>query len=141
MRRVCADPFKRHKKLIRKNVKEASQLLISLVKDQRIQKGVYLCCSCRIKVKRDPESLPEIETLDEDRSTPLTPRGPSSSTETSVSSPLARVDAESLMPLLGISPVRASKFGDNCIMILKAVTIFTLNLKADLKKNKRVIVA
>ena len=112
MRRVCADPFKRHKKLIRKNVEEVSQLLINLVKDERIQKGVYLCCSCRIKVRREPESLPEIETLDEDQSTPSSPPGLSSSTETSVSSPLARVDAESLMPLLGISPVRASKYLD-----------------------------
>ena len=125
MRRVCAEPFKHHKKLIRKNVEEVSQLLINLVKDERIQKGVYLCCSCRIKVRREPESLPDIETLDKDQSTPSSPPGLSSSTETSVSSPLARVDAESLMPLLGISPVRASKFLDNCIMILKAVTIFT----------------
>ena len=34
--------------LIRENVEDVAEILIK-VKDERIQKGVFLCCSCQIK--------------------------------------------------------------------------------------------
>ena len=44
MRTVCADPFDCHKELIRRNV-EPPQILRNWVKDERLQKGIFLCCS------------------------------------------------------------------------------------------------
>ena len=99
----------------------APKEFINLVKDERKQKGVFLCSSCRITLRREPKSIPEIKNLDEAQNLPSSPAKSSSYTETSASSLLARAkrNAESLMSLLCISPLRASKFGDNCSMMVK----------------------
>ena len=119
-RMVCADPFERYKKLIRKNVKEALQILINSIKDGRIQM-LFLPA----KLRRDPKSISEIKNLDEARNSPSSPAKSSSSTDTSASSLLARAkrNAECLMPLLGILPFRASRFGNDCSMMQKKFRI------------------
>ena len=69
---------------------EAPQILINLVKDERIQKGIGISLLfCRIKLRREPKSIPEITNMDEARSPPSSLANSSSSAETSASSPLA----------------------------------------------------
>ena len=111
MRRACSDPFERHKKVVRKNDKQILEVLRSLVNDERIQRGVFLCCSCRIKLRREPAGLPirqdETDNVGDEPSSPAT--CPAMSSGSSTPSPLVRLDAASVMPLLGKSPRRISE--------------------------------
>ena len=87
--------FERHKVNEKKSLEEVAEILSNLIKNECIQKGVFLCCSCRIKLRREPLSLPELQSLDEAHYIPSSPVNSSVYTQTSASSLLARFDAES----------------------------------------------
>ena len=112
-RDICCDPFKRHKKQILRSLEKPSQALIESVNDARINADQFLCLNCRIKLTKDPRSLPVLESSsnssmiqDSDTSQECSESIGSSPSEAEIS----RQDTEIVMPVLGISPlVSASK--------------------------------
>ena len=112
-RNYCADPFKRHKTKISRQVRLASKSLIDQVNDPRLKEGDYLCIDCKVRLTKRPKSLPVEESLvsqpqsdsgsqDEDHSAP--------SADTSLSEvEVNRQITEDVLPLLGVSPLTTSK--------------------------------
>ena len=99
MRNICCDPFQRHKQVARKNVESVSEALVNLVNDESIHNGVFVCCSCRIKLRRESAgsqiSQDEPNDVSDEASSPARPVVASA---TSTPSPFVRLDAEAVVP-------------------------------------------
>ena len=58
----CSDPFKVHKSRIKKGLRNASKDLVTRVQDVRITSDTLLCVKCRLRLSKDPKSLPDLES-------------------------------------------------------------------------------
>ena len=101
----CADPFKRHKTHVRKGLRNASKVLADRINDPRITKDTPLCSNCRIKLTKDPNSLPEPSPEETPTITSTEGSGTGSEHHTSMEDD----DVQAVLDRLKQTPVKKSK--------------------------------
>ena len=129
-RKECVDPFERHKTKVSKNIRPVNKQFVAEVNDaSRLKEGDYLCLNCRLRLTDDPKSLQNFgsppssvaaSTQDgqQSASSVLKPSADDlnvSFSEPEVNTSLSDVEVnreltEEVLPLLGMSPLAASKF-------------------------------
>lgn len=110
VRHICCDPYKKHKCQVSKNLRIVSESLADLVQDKRVEKGALLCMGCRVRLTKDPRSLPREETVSATCVEDTSGSGTENSSE--ISEPacdLSKEDTGRVLPMLGISPLRTSE--------------------------------
>lgn len=114
----CFDPFKVRKSRIKKGLRNASKDLVTRVQDFRITRENLLCVKCRLRLTKDPNSLPEVESATEQAVQEVPASSSSSQASCSCDEPPFGESAKSLdeenvkiiMQCLGQTPVRRSEF-------------------------------
>ena len=114
----CSDPFKVHKSRIKKGLRNASKDLVTRVQDFRITRDTLLCVKCRLRLTKDPNSLPEVESATEHAVQEIQASSSSSQASFSGDEPpfgesAKNVEEENvkiIMQCLDQTPVRRSEF-------------------------------
>lgn len=110
----CADPFQKHKTKCRKRLWKVSKKLIDDVNDPRLKDGDFLCITCKIQLIKNPKCL---SAQNQDSSSSASQEAASSvqdKSESTVNTSLSDAEVsrevtESVLPLIGVSPLTSSK--------------------------------